>query len=51
MNRFYTVVYAYVCKIREDKFGGFGQKIKDYMHSSCRLSLRYVMLFLKWRSP
>ena len=52
---FYNIVYVYVCKICEEKFGGcwwlfswLGQKVKDSMHSSCQPSRhRYVILFLK----
>ena len=59
MILFYNLVYGYVCKISEEKFGGgcwwsfswLGQKVNDNMHSSCRLSRpRYVILLINWSS-
>ena len=42
MILFYNIVYVYVYKISEEKFGScwcsfswLGEKVKDSMHSSC----------------
>ena len=58
MILFCHIMYVYVCKICEVKFGGclwsflwLGQKLKDNMHGTCRSSRpRYVILLIKWRS-